>query len=252
MSGTVVAALQFKPKRGAVVENRARLVPMIRAASQAGASLIVLPEMCTSGYVFADKESVLGLCESRDGETFQVFQSLATELDITLAFGWPEVEGDSGSLYNAATVCFPQSGPLFYRKRYLYEADTTWAEPGNTPYPRWKTREGLEATLGICMDLNDERFVKYLCEAKIRLCAFPTNWLDQDFVVWNYWAWCLQGTETCLVAANTFGLEDDIRFRGESAVLDGCVILGCASREGEDIVVAEVPQRPTPFTPDDP
>lgn len=250
MRGTIVAAIQFKPTRGAVLENRARLVPMVQAAARAGATLVVLPEMCTSGYVFANKESILPLCESRDGDTFGVFQGLAKELGVTLAFGWPESEDATGNLYNSATVCFPNDGPLFYRKRFLFEADTLWAEPGNTPYPRWTTQEGLEASLGICMDLNDSRFLDFLAEEKIRLCAFPTNWLDQGFVVWNYWAWCLQRTSTCLVAANTFGSEDDVRFRGESAVLDGRVILGCAPAEGEEVVMAEVPPEPTPFVPD--
>ncbi len=251
MRGTVVAALQFKPTRGAVLENRARLLAMIQAAARAGATLVVLPEMCTSGYVFTDRESILQLCETRDGETYGLFQRVAQELGITLAFGWPESDEASGKLYNSATVCFPRDGPLFYRKRLLYEADTIWAEPGDTPYPRWVTDEGLEASLGICMDLNDPRFLDHLVEEKIRLCAFPTNWLDQEFVVWNYWAWCLQRTQTCLVAANTFGTEDEVRFRGESAVLDGRVILGCAGSEGEEIVMAEVPPDPTPFVPDE-
>src|SRR5690606_27550018 len=132
---------------------------------------------------------------------------------------WPEVDESSGRLFNSATVYFPDGAePLFYRQRLLYDADTTWAEPGDTPYPVWTTDDGLRASLGICMDLNDERFITHLREADIRLCAFPTNWLDQGFSIWNYWAYQLQQTRTCLVAANTYGVEDETPFRGESAV----------------------------------
>ncbi len=247
MSGTVVAAIQFKAWRGSVEENRARLTPLIAAAAEAGAEIVVAPEMCNSGYVFPSREAILPYCEARDGPTAQLFFSLARDLGVTLAYGWPEIDPLSGRLYNSATVVFPdEREPLFYRKRLLYEADTTWAEPGDTPYPMWTTRAGLTATLGICMDLNDDRFLEHLRSSGARICAFPTNWLDQDFKVWNYWAYQLQDTECCLVAANTYGVEDETPFRGESAVLDGRVLLAYTGMTGDDIVMARVPARPTP------
>jgi predicted amidohydrolase len=249
MSGTLVAALQFKPWRGAVEDNRARLLRLIEAAAEAGAELVVAPEMCNSGYVFPDREAILPYCETRHGQTYRLLSRAARRLGITLVYGWPEVEPASDRLFNSATVCFPEGEPLFYRKRLLYESDTTWAEPGDTPYPVWTTAAGLRATLGICMDLNDERFRDHLRESQARICAFPTNWLDQGFAVWNYWAYCLQRTRTCLVAANTYGVEDETPFRGESAVLDGRVLLGYAAPTGDDVVMACVPAEPTPLRP---
>lgn len=248
MSGTVVAAIQFKPWRGAVPENRARLAQLIAASAQAGAELVVAPEMCNSGYVFPDRETILPYCETREGPTAQMFATLARDLGITLAYGWPEIEEGTGRLFNSATVYFPNGdAPIFYRKRLLYESDTTWAEPGDTPYPVWTTRAGLRTTLGICMDLNDPRFTAHLRESDSRLCAFPTNWLDQGFSVWNYWAYRLHETRTCLVAANTYGVEGETPFPGESAVLDGRVLLGYADPTGDDIVMARVPPQPTPL-----
>jgi predicted amidohydrolase len=248
VSGTVVAAIQFKPWRGAVVENRARLTHLIGASAEAGAELVVAPEMCNSGYVFPNKEAILPFVETRDGPTAQLFAGLVKELGITLAYGWPEIEEGSGRLFNSATVLFADGQPpLYYRKRLLYESDTTWAESGDTPYPVWSTRAGLRTTLGICMDLNDERFTEHLRQSRVRLCAFPTNWLDQGFSVWNYWAYRLQQTNTCLVAANTYGVEDETPFRGESAVLDGRVLLAYAEATGDDIVLARVPPAPTPL-----
>lgn len=248
MSDTVVAALQFKPWRGAVEENRSRLSFLIQSAAEAGSELVVAPEMCTSGYVFPDRDSIRPYCETRSGETAKLFEELARRHNITLVYGWAEVDPETDLFYNSATVMFPdETPPLFYRKRLLYDADTTWAEPGDTPYPIWTTRAGLRTSLGICMDLNDERFQYHLREANVRLCAFPTNWLDQGFSIWNYWAYCLRETRTCLVAANTYGVEDETPFRGESAVLDGRVLLGCTGPSGDDIVMARVPSEPTPL-----
>lgn len=246
---TVVAALQFKPQRKRPEPNRQRLLGMIRIAARSGAELVVCPEMCTSGYVFPDPDSVRPYCETRDGPTFQLFSQEAIKGGFTLAYGWAEIDPESGLLYNSATVCFPDREPFFYRKNLLYEADETWAQPGDTPYPVWTTRSGLKTTLGICMDLNDDRFIEHLIEQEIRLCAFPTNWLDQDFCIWNYWAYRLHGTSTCLVAGNSYGPEEHIRFRGESAVLDGRVLLAAAEVQEDDIVMARVPPEPTPFEP---
>lgn len=250
MSGIVVAALQFKAVRGSVPENRTRLTSLVATAARSGAELVVAPEMCSSGYLFSDRQAILPFCEPRDGPTAELCVRLARELEITLAYGWPEIDPGTGRLYNSAAVVFPDARePLHYRKRLLYEADTSWAEPGDTPYPVWTTRSGLAATLGICMDLNDDRFLEHLQSSRARLCAFPTNWLDQEFPVWNYWAYQLQGTSCCLVAANTYGVEDDTPFRGESAVLDGRVLLACAGPSGDGVVLAHVPAQPTPLPP---
>lgn len=245
---TLVAALQFKPRRGAVEENRQRLSELIEQAARAGAEIVVAPEMCTSGYIFPDRQAIRPLLETRAGQTVEQFTALARRLGITLAFGWGEIDEATDLFYNSATIAFDDATPaLHYRKRLLYEADTSWAEPGDTPYPMWTTKGGLSATLGICMDLNDERFQQHLRDSGVRLCAFPTNWLDQGFPIWDYWAYCLRGSRTCLLASNTYGSEDETRFRGESAVLDGRVLLGYAPVSGQQIVLARVPAEPTPL-----
>lgn len=245
---TVVAAIQFKPVRGAIEENRTRLVPLVEAAAAAGAEIVVLPEMCTSGYIFSDPEAITPYCEARGGPTAQSFATLAKRCGVTLVYGWAEREEPTGRLYNSATVLFPDERlSLEYRKRLLFEADTTWAQPGDTPYPEWRTRDGVLATVGICMDLNDDRFIEHLQTSQARLCLFPTNWTDQGMEIWGYWAYRLQGSIACLVAANTYGREDDTKFRGESAVLDGRVLLAHTGRTGDDVVVARVPPLPTPW-----
>ncbi len=242
------ACLQFKPERGLVNANRQRLCNLFVEARELGAKLLVAPEMATSGYVFPDRGSILPSCETRDGESVETISALAVRLQATLVFGWPEIVAEEKDrLFNSAAVCFPNGERMYYRKNFLYETDKTWAEPGDNPYPVWTLDGGMKATLGICMDLNDPAFREHLRRESIRVCCFPTNWLDQDFTVWNYWAWCLQGSLTCLLGANTYGEEDHIRFRGESAILDGRVLLATAPSKGDQVIHALVPDEPTPF-----
>ena len=243
----LVASLQFKPLRGKVAQNRARIGELATLAAQRGAELIVFPEMCTSGYVFPSRDLILPYCEARNGESVMFLSGLADSLGATIVFGWPESVANGAQLFNSAAVCRPGHEVLFYRKNLLYEADESWALPGDTPYPVWTSESGYRCSLGICMDLNDDNFVAHLVEQDIRVCAFPTNWLSQGIRVWDYWAWRIRDTQTCLVAANTFGREDDTVFCGESAILDGRIILSYGPVEGDNLLMARIPIRPTEF-----
>jgi predicted amidohydrolase len=207
--------------------------------------------MCTSGYIFSNAESIREYCEDRQGQTVTLFQAEADKHGMTLCFGWPEVDPQTGSLYNSAAVCRPGEDPLFYRKKLLFEADETWADPGDTPYPMWRSKEGFLCTLGICMDLNDDAFIEHLAQNEVRVLAFPTNWLEQGFKVWNYWAWRLRGTRACLVAGNRYGTEESTTFCGSSAVLDGRTLLGWADVDGDAVVLGRIGKDPTPFPDED-
>lgn len=225
-------------------KNRNKLLLLLSQAAVAQPELIVLPEMCTSGYMFYSADEVRPYCETRGGRTERLFSAEAKRHNTTICYGWPEVEPESGNLYNSATVCRPDGNLLYYRKNLLFEADEAWAVPGDTPYPVWQSASGYRCSLGVCMDLNDDRFIKHLIQTQTRVLAFPTNWLDQGFKVWSYWAWRLQKTQACLVAGNRYGTEDETTFCGDSAVLDGITLLGWTEEKKDTVVLAEVAEEP--------
>lgn len=248
--GMIAAAIQYLPLRGEVDINRARLLVLLKQAVDSGAELIVLPEMCTSGYLFPDGEAIRPYCEERSGRTVEMFQSEATRNGVTICFGWPEIDKERDLLFNSAAICRPSGETLFYRKRLLFEVDETWSEPGDTDYPIWRSEGGLVCSVGICMDLNDDRFIEFLIKEEIRVVAFPTNWLEQGLSVWNYWAWRILESKACLVASNRYGTEDQTTFCGRSAVLDGRTLLGWTEATGDAVVLARIPEAPTPFNED--
>ena len=171
--------------------------------------------------MFPDVETARAVAEPccETAPTFQLAATLAKRHRAYFVVGYPEAAPD-GRLFNSALLMGPDGEFLYnYRKRLLYDQDETWAEPGDRAYPLIETPFGL-LTAGICMDLNDEEFIDFLFEARPGVVAFPTNWLDQGFDVRQYWRWRLQGYPCWLVAANTFGVEEGIPFRGRSAILD--------------------------------
>uniref|UniRef100_UPI003EBF4B3A nitrilase-related carbon-nitrogen hydrolase n=1 Tax=Paraburkholderia terrae TaxID=311230 RepID=UPI003EBF4B3A len=53
----------MEPRVGEKRENVAKSLRDIEEAAESGASLVVLPELLNTGYVFADREEAFGLAE---------------------------------------------------------------------------------------------------------------------------------------------------------------------------------------------
>jgi len=233
-----VVAVQFKARKGDFKQSLRDLCA--RADEQAAtADLVVLPEMAVTGYVFPDRESVWAVAEEADGPTLGAIAEVARRRACWIVAGFPERAGDK--IFNSALVVNPAGERVFtYRKTLLYEEDLHWAEPGDNGYRRFDTDAGSFG-VGICMDLNDDRFVEWLRAEQPTAIAFPTNWVKEGAPVWPYWAWRLQGIDGALVAANTWGTEDGTTFSGKSAVLVGLQLHAWAGETGDQVISATLP-----------
>ncbi|TNF32144.1 MAG: carbon-nitrogen hydrolase family protein [Deltaproteobacteria bacterium] len=233
-----VAAVQYKPRKGHKPAALEALAAHAHAAGARGAELIVLPEMAATGYVFASRAELDPVAEEARGETLAALAPVAREHGAWIVAGFPERAADKR--FNSALVIDPTGALAFvYRKTLLYELDETWCDPGDSGYRAFDADFG-RFTLGICMDLNDDRFTAWCAGSGARIIAFPTNWVDEDHRVWGYWAWRIDGTGAALVAANTWGREGTARFRGESAIIDGRVLHAAAPRQGDGVIVADL------------
>jgi predicted amidohydrolase len=230
-----VAAVQFKADRGDLPGSRARLAALADAAD---ADLVVLPEMAATGYLFASAAEARAVAEPDDGPTFRALREVCQRRGCWLVAGYPELAGER--MYNSAMVIDPDGERVFtYRKTLLYEADRTWASPGDSGYRRIETPRGAFG-VGICMDMNDPRFLLWVWRSRLDALAFPTNWVEEGVDVWPYWRERVGGSGAALVAANTWGGEPGIQFTGRSAVLQGDAVLASAEKEGDGVARAEV------------
>lgn len=235
----LLTAVQFKPIHKEVSLNLTRILTLCEEAAQKGAKLVQLPEMCLTGYLFADKSEILPLAEEKEGPSFQVLSAKAKELGIHLCYGYAERCQEQGELrlYNSQNL-IDEKGRLIghYRKRHLFQADLPWAEEGNLPFQCIQTSLG-RIGLGICMDLNFDDFVLYHHQARTEILCLAVNWLHEGGQIHPYWIWRLAGfPETCLFA-NSYGWEGKIRFCGQSAVYHQGKILQSAELEGEALLL---------------
>ena len=125
---------------------------LVRQAADQGAKLIVLPEMCATGYYFESMEQAAEMAESVvNGQTVGLLENLAKELDCYLVAGLPELDGER--LYNSAVLIGPDGLIGRHRKMHHYVPDSTWAKTGDEPVKVFDTPIG-NIGIQICMDLS--------------------------------------------------------------------------------------------------
>ncbi len=103
----LVAAVQFEPTLNDKRGNVDRLLPLVTEAAEAGARVIVTPEMATTGYCWYDRREIADLVEPIPGPTTEVFGEIARQYGCYIVVGMPEVNSATGIYYNSAALVGP-------------------------------------------------------------------------------------------------------------------------------------------------
>ncbi len=135
---TVVAACQLSLAVGDRDGNAAAAAAAVGSAAAAGAGLVVLPELCDSGYVFTGAAEARALA-SPVGESpaLRHWHELAARHHTVIVGGFCELGGD-GQLYNSAALVDASGVRAVYRKAHLWDAEKLVFTPG-AGAPRWWT-----------------------------------------------------------------------------------------------------------------
>src|SRR5690606_34295126 len=102
-----IACIQMEPVVSERDRNLQKSLAMIEEAAREGARLIVLPELCNSGYVFESRDEAFELAERvPDGPSTQAWSEAAARHGLHLVAGISERAGDV--LYNSSVVIGPK------------------------------------------------------------------------------------------------------------------------------------------------
>src|SRR5271154_5816427 len=174
-NGTVIAVAQLALAVGEVDGNRKLAADAVKAAAARGARLVVLPELCDSGYVFESVAEARELATSAgDSETLRQWRALASEHDVTIAGGFCEL-GLDGRLYNSAAIVDGSGTRVLYRKAHLWDSEKKVFTPGDDPPPVVELPFG-NVGLMICYDLEFPEWVRLAALAGADLIAPPGHW----------------------------------------------------------------------------
>jgi len=172
---TLVAVCQLGLAVGEMAANRAAAAAAIGEAAGRGAELVVLPELCDSGYVFTGEAEARALAApAADNPTLREWQALAGRHATTIAGGFCEL-GEDGLLYNSAAMVGGDGVLAVYRKAHLWDAEKLVFTPGEAPPPVVDLPFG-RVGLMICYDLEFPEWVRIPALAGADLIAAPVNW----------------------------------------------------------------------------
>jgi predicted amidohydrolase len=207
------------------------------------ADIIILPELCTSGYFFLSKEELAPLAEDVRGEASTAFRQMAVSKRAMIVAGMAEKAGEL--CYNSVFV-FRQDGsePLVYRKSHLFYKESLVFERGDTGFPVIRD-ERLDVSVGImlCYDWRFPEASRVLALEGADIIACPSN------LVTDAWIKVMPAraieNKLFVAVANRAGSEtnegETLVFKGRSALYDPWgELVAEAGPTGDTVLISEI------------
>jgi N-carbamoylputrescine amidase len=242
-----IAVGQFEPRVGQKDRNVGRTLELIDEAASRGVELLVLPELCNSGYVFESKEEAESLAEEvPGGPTVKAWLERCAARGLTLVAGIAERDGDA--LYNSAVVVGPGGFLGTYRKLHLWDQENRWFTPGNRGVPIFDAPVGRIAAI-ICYDGWFPECYRVAALAGADVVCVPTNWVPipgqaegREAMATVLCQAAAHSNSLVVAAADRVGVERGQPFIGQSVIVShtGWPLAGPASKGGEELLVADV------------
>ncbi len=245
-----VAAVQSDPQVG-LEHKQANLeatLAQIRECAAAGARLVVLPELASTGYSFDTREEAYAHAEPvPDGPTCTAWAELARELDVYVVAGIAESEGVH--LYDTAVLVGPEGFIGSYRKTHLWNREKLIFTPG-TSYPVFETRIGRIGLL-VCWDIWFPEVPRILAAQGADVICSVNNWVWTPPPLFDDAGNCMASYLTMgashvngvpIVAADRVGVERGGKFLGCSLItgVNGWPMSGIADAEEEAVLYADL------------
>lgn len=238
-----VALAQFNSLLGNKQNNLQRMADFCHQAAGQGAKLICFPELATTGYrgdLLSTK--LWDLSDTEGSETYQLFSSLATSLNLTIVSGFVERGRYLGEIYNSVGVWNPGCDEIsgVFRKVHAFGIEKQWFRNGSS-YPVFDTPIGKIGIM-ICYDMGFPEVARILTLNGAELLLAPSAWCVQDRDMWDINTACRAlENGSHLLAVNRWGNEEELHLFGGSKILGPRgQVLSEANCDGEALLIGEV------------
>lgn len=234
-----VGYYQNNPEFGKVTDNLDRIASALETAE---ADLVVLPELCASGYQFVSTEEVRDLAEPvPGGPTTRRLLDLAKRKHMVIVAGLPERAGIA--CFNSAVAVGPQGFIGCYRKTHLFFEETLFFTPGDTGFQVWEIGPAKIGVM-ICFDWYYPEAARTLALKGADIICHPSNLVLPNCPD-SMPVRCLEN-RVFAVTCNRTGNEarqgkDRLTYIGSSEIVSPHgVILHRAPRDQEALCVVEI------------
>ena len=232
-----IGYIQFKPTFGEKGKNLRRIIEFLKEGAEKQADLLVLPELCNSGYVFKSEEEVEKLFEEvPEGQTTRILAGFAEEETLYIVAGLSERR--DGRSFNSAVLVGPEGFIGVYRKAHLFNEEKLWFSEGHDPFRVYRTPDARVGMM-ICFDWIFPEVIRILALKGAQIVCHPSN------LVLPYCQTALLGAavqnRVFIVTANRVGVERGVRFTGMSQIVSpNMEVLARSRRTGEEVRVVEI------------
>lgn len=245
-----VGLFQFAPRHGDV---RANLDRIAQALSAAEADLIVLPELCTTGYIFASRSELAALSEPvPGGPACDAMAALSRNRNATIVWGMAQSAGER--IFNSAVMVTPQGEYHIYHKAHLFVDEKDLFDRGDSPFPVFDLppvirhsdlviRHSTKVGLLVCFDHFFPEAARSLALRGAQVICHPSN-LVLEYAHTNSITRAVEN-RVFWVLANRTGSETlgdkTLAFNGRSQIVaPSGRLLACAGPASDELLIVEI------------
>lgn len=228
MSGILISLAQINIQHGSPSNNLSKALSFINLAKENQTSIILFPELWTSGY---DLEH--GQVHARSN--LEIIQELKIQAKTcNMAIGGSYLLERNGRIFNTFVLLLPDGSECSYSKIHLFRLmdehkhlhqgesiqafDLPWAKTG----------------LSICYDLRFPEFFRFYALNQVKIIFLAAEWPEERIAHWEHLirARAIEN-QFFMAAVNSTGSTGKERFGGNSAVINpwGETISGLPDKE---------------------
>lgn len=207
-------------------------------AAAAGASLLVCPEMITTGYHIGPRTAEVA--EPADGPAARRIAGFAADAGVAIAYGYPERDGET--VYNSAAVVGANGDRLVnYRKTHLFgDIDRAAFSPGEEAVVRTEI-DGVVVGVVICYDVEFPELVRAHALTGTELLVVPTALMRPYELVADALVPTRAFESQLFVAyANRCDIESELDYCGRSSVVAPTGAVLAKAGDGPELILATV------------
>ena len=238
-----ISALQMQTAGADVDANLSRIERAVEQAAEAGATLLVTPELGVTSYGGGAK--LHDLAEPADGPIVGRLSEMSRRTGIAIVAGF--VEKADGTIYNSAVYTDGVETPAIYRKACLYgdyERELFTPAPPETCLFRHR---GMTLGMLICYDVEFPENVRRLAVAGAELIVVPTATpagASGTFIAEKMVPVRAVENQIFVAYVNNVGRDGDFTYAGRSIIAapDGSALASAGL--AEEFLTADITQEP--------